>query len=179
MLLAARSRVTEVLYAQLTAPEPEPARRVHTLGGMTRDRGSETTETDGVGQDLAPLGQRFTALLIDWISCLVLGYTLSALTPLGDVTAHPVANNISIATLFILYRTIALGFGSQTLGMAVMRIACVSARHGDGLSLGSALIRSILESIVLPALTALADPYHRGLHDRASGSVMLKVMNRP
>ena len=142
---------------------------------MTRERGREATATGGGGQDLAPLAQRFAALVIDWIACLVLDYTLARLTPFGALTDDPVVDNLAVAGLFILYRTLSLGFGTQTLGMAIMRIACVSARHGGRIGLGRALARSALESIVLPALTALADPYNRGLHDRAGGAVMLKA----
>jgi hypothetical protein len=139
---------------------------------MTRERGSGATETDGTGQDLASLGQRFTALFIDWVACLVFTYVLNWM---DMISPDPVVQAVAPAAVFIVYRTLALTFGSQSLGMALMRIACVSADHGGRLGFGRALVRTVLLSLLLPALTALADPYHRGLHDRASGSVMLRA----
>ncbi|WP_199044492.1 RDD family protein [Glycomyces salinus] len=140
---------------------------------MTRERGGKATETDGPGHDLAPLAGRFTALFIDWVSCLLLFYLLSwtGLWPTPD----PFTSNLLIASLFIVYYTACLTFRDQSLGMAIMRIACVRADTGGRLGLWRALVRSVLLSLVLPALTALGNRYGLGLHDVAAGSVMLKA----
>jgi uncharacterized RDD family membrane protein YckC len=139
---------------------------------MTSERGANTPETTGSGQDLATLGARFVALFIDWIACTVLAIGLSWF---DLVTADPFGQALVRAVLFGAYCTAFLAFGTQTLGMWLMRIACVSADHGGRIGLWRSLVRAVLLSIVLPALTALAHPYHRGLHDLAAGSVVLKV----
>ena len=139
---------------------------------MTSDRGANTPETTGSGQDLATLSSRFVAVLIDWIACLVLQYLL-IWTGLG--TANLFGVNLLVSILFLLYYAVALSFGTQTLGMVAMRITCVSATTGGRLGPWRAIVRAVLLSLLLPALTALAHPYHRGLHDLAAGSVMLKA----
>lgn len=139
---------------------------------MTSERGANTPETTGSGRDLAALGSRFVALLIDWTACLVFAYLLEFATGFELVVAGA---NLVTSVLFAVYYTLALAAGSQTLGMALMRIACVSSDHGGRIGFVRALVRAVLLSLLLPALTALAHPYHRGLHDLAADSVMLKV----
>lgn len=139
---------------------------------MTSERGANTSETTGSGQDLAALGSRFVAVLIDWTACLVLAYLLEFTTGFELLVAGA---NLVTSVLFAVYYTLALAVGTQTLGMALMRIACVSSGHGGRIGFLRALVRAVLLSLLLPALTALAHPYHRGLHDLAAGSVMLKV----
>ncbi|SDD19917.1 RDD family protein [Glycomyces harbinensis] len=139
---------------------------------MTTERGAKTPETPGAGQDLAPLIGRFVAVLIDWIACLALAYLIGWATGLriefADVNQAP-------AGLFLLYYSFSLAVGTQTLGMTAMRITCVSATDGGRLVLWRSILRALLLSLVLPALTALFHPYHRGLHDLAADSVMLRV----
>ncbi|THV31207.1 RDD family protein [Glycomyces paridis] len=142
---------------------------------MTSERGANTPETPGSGQDLANLSGRFVALLIDWIACLVLSYGIAWTT---GATVEVAGVNQVPAGLFLLYYSIALATGTQTIGMYLMRIACVSAADGGRLVPWRSILRALLLSLVLPALTALAHPYHRGLHDLAAGSVMLKVPPR-
>jgi hypothetical protein len=142
---------------------------------MTSERGANAPESTGTGQDLAPLGARFVALLIDWIACLVLSYLIDWTT--GAVIEFAGVNQVP-AGLFLVYYAIALASGTQTLGMYFMRIACVSASDGGRLAPWRSILRAILLSLVLPALTAFGHRYHRGLHDLAADSVMLKVEPR-
>jgi uncharacterized RDD family membrane protein YckC len=142
---------------------------------MTSERGANTPETTGSGKDLATLGARFVALFIDWIACGVLAIALSWF---DLVTPDPFGQALVRALLFAAYCTALLAFGTQTLGMRIMRIACVSADHGGPIGPLRSLVRAILLSLALPALTAVAHPYRRGLHDLAAGSVMLKVPPR-
>lgn len=142
---------------------------------MTTESDGAAEGTDTGGQDLAGLGERVTALVIDWVSCLVLVYLLDWI---GTLPPGPDDVNIATPSLFIVYYTACMAFGSQSLGMAIMRIACVSATTGDRLGFWRALVRAVLLSLVLPALTAFGHPYHRGLHDLAAGSVMLKTTSR-
>lgn len=139
---------------------------------MTSERGANAPESTGAGQDLATLSGRFVAVLIDWIACLVLMTGLNFLELIGP---DPFLQAIVPGLLFAAYYTVALAVGTQSLGMALMRIACVSAAHGGRIGLVRALVRAVLLSLLLPAVTALAHPYHRGLHDLAAGSVMLKT----
>ncbi|MEU6249926.1 RDD family protein [Glycomyces sp. NPDC047010] len=139
---------------------------------MTSERGAKTPETTGSGQDLASISLRFLALVIDWVACLILPYLLQWA---GLLTPDPFAFNLVIAGLFAVYYTCCMAVGTQSLGMALMKIACVSASDGGRLGLLRALVRAVLLSLVIPALTAVFHPYNRGLHDLAAGSVVLKV----
>jgi uncharacterized RDD family membrane protein YckC len=130
------------------------------------------TARDGrPGTDLASLGERFAALVIDWVLCLVATYIAGWF----GFTVDPAGVNLLTALLFIAYYVAMLGLGTQTLGMRALRIACISADHGGPVGLGRAFVRALLLSLLVPALTALADPYKRGLHDHASGSVVVKT----
>jgi uncharacterized RDD family membrane protein YckC len=142
---------------------------------MTSERGAKPPETPGTGQDLAPLIARFVAVLIDWTVCLLLSYLLEWSAGLRVELAG--VNQVP-AGLFLLYYACALTVGTQSLGMALMRIACVSAGDGGPLPLWRSLLRALLLSLLIPALTAFFHPYHRGLHDLAAGSVMLRVPGR-
>jgi hypothetical protein len=143
---------------------------------MTSERGANTPESTESGQDLATLLGRFVAVFIDWAACSVFAI---ALNWFGLATGDPWGQAMLRAVLFAAYYTVALSIGTQTLGMWLLRIACVSSEHGGPIGFPRALVRALLLSLLLPALTALAHPYHRGLHDLAAGSVMLKVAPKP
>jgi uncharacterized RDD family membrane protein YckC len=143
---------------------------------MTSERGANTPESTESGQDLASLLGRFVAVFIDWFACSALAVVLNWL---GLATDDPWGQAVLRAAIFAAYYTVALSIGSQTLGMRIMRIACVSAEHGGSIGFPRALVRAVLLSLLLPALTALAHPYHRGLHDLAAGSVVLAVAPKP
>lgn len=140
---------------------------------MTSENDSAAAGTDSGGQDLAGLGERVTALFIDWVACLVFVYLLEWI---GTLPPGPDDVRIATPVLFIIYYTACMTVGSQSLGMAIMRIACVSAATGDRLGFWRALLRAVLLSLVLPALSAFGHRYYRGLHDLAAGSVMLKTI---
>jgi len=139
---------------------------------MTSERGAKTPETTGSGQELASISLRFLALVIDWVACLILSYLLQWAGVEPPVIAGA---DLLPSGLFLLYTAVALAAGTQTLGMALMHIACIDADTGDRLPLWRSILRAVLLSLVLPALTAIVHPYNRGLHDLAAGSVVLRV----
>jgi uncharacterized RDD family membrane protein YckC len=65
------------------------------------------------------------------------------------------------------------GFFSQTPGMRLLGISCV--RYGTGGSLGvpRAIVRAVLLQLIVPALILNAEG--RGWHDRAAGSITVRV----
>ena len=111
----------------------------------------------------APLARRFGALLIDWVSCLLI----------AGAFASPTEEPWLAPGLFVLVYGLFLGFFGQTLGMRLLRIRCVSMNTGDVLGVPRALLRAV---VMLPLVTALImDQNQRGLHDRAVGSVVQAV----
>lgn len=139
---------------------------------MTSERGAKTPETTGSGQDLATVSARFVALVIDWSATVLVAYLLAWA---NVFSADPFTFNLEIALLFALYYTVVFSVGAQSLGMLAMKIACVSARDGGRLGFLRALVRAVLLSLLVPALTVFFHPYSRGLHDLAAGSVVLKA----
>ncbi|THV39481.1 RDD family protein [Glycomyces buryatensis] len=139
---------------------------------MTSETGAAPSGTSPEGQDLASLSGRFVALVVDWVSCLVVTWILGWI---GIMTPDPFGINLFIYVLFIFYYTYCMTAGTQSLGMRLMRVACVSAATGGRLGVLRALVRVLLLTLVIPALTSYTDEYRRGLHDKAAGSVMLKV----
>ncbi|GAA2284678.1 hypothetical protein GCM10009853_044240 [Glycomyces scopariae] len=139
---------------------------------MTSERGARAPQSTGSGQDLASISARFVALVIDWVACLLLSYLIQWM---GVEPPRVAGADVLPSGLFLLYTAVALTAGTQTLGMAVMKIACVDSRTGGRLPLWRSILRALLLSLVVPALTAFFHPYNRGLHDLAAGSVVLKV----
>jgi len=130
---------------------------MHTTPGPA-DGGSEPAR--------AGLGRRFLALFADWILCLLIAGLF------GNQRTNPFGPPL----VLILEYTFFVGFFSQTPGMWLTRIRCVSVRPGrEGQPIGAprAALRGLLLALAIPAL--LMDENQRGLHDKAAGSRMVQV----
>jgi uncharacterized RDD family membrane protein YckC len=115
----------------------------------------------------ASLGRRLAALFVDWIGCLLIAGAV-----FGSSRTVPEGPPL----VLILEYTFFVGFFTQTPGMWLARIRCVSVRPGrEGRPLGAprAALRGLLLALAVPAL--LMDHDQRGLHDKAAGSQMLRV----
>ncbi|MEV8515533.1 RDD family protein [Dactylosporangium sp. NPDC051484] len=111
----------------------------------------------------ATLARRFGALLIDWISCLLI----------AGAFASPTDEPWLAPGVFVVVYGLFLGFFGQTVGMWLFRIRCVSITTGRPVGVPRALLRAV---IMLPLVTALIlDQKQRGLHDRAVGSIVQAV----
>lgn len=118
---------------------------------------------------LATFGQRFAALLVDWLLCLLLANGLIAINVLPDLE-YPIWPSV----ILMLYYAVFIGFFTQTVGMRLAKIHCVNAVEGSPLGLPRALLRGLLVTLVIPILTAFSDPHRRGLHDKLTGSAMIR-----
>lgn len=116
----------------------------------------------------ASYGKRFTALLIDWILCLLIGTALARFT--GIFAAGPERGLWPLVVLAVEYAVLIGPFG-QTVGMRLARIRCVSVADGSAIGIPRALLRGVLLCLFVPALIIGANG--RGLHDRAAGSIMV------
>jgi uncharacterized RDD family membrane protein YckC len=119
---------------------------------------------------VAPMGRRVLALLIDWVLCYLI---------VSAVTHHSVTKVTDSAYLATQYWTPVVFFleiwlltamsgftvGKRLLGIRVMRTS--GARPG----FGWAALRTVLLFLVVPPL--LSDRDLRGLHDRASDTVVV------
>ena len=105
------------------------------------------------------------ALLIDWLAA-----TGVSLLVFREVAYGSVESSFAVLALFaleviVLTWLIGGSFGQRLLGLAVVRM------DGSPLSLGRAVLRTLLLCLVIPAV--VVDSLGRGLHDRAVDSVVI------
>jgi uncharacterized RDD family membrane protein YckC len=114
---------------------------------------------------VAGFGRRLVALLIDWLAA-----TGVSLLVFREVAYGSVESSFAVLALFaleviVLTWLIGGSFGQRLLGLAVVRM------DGSPLSLGRAVLRTLLLCLVIPAV--VVDSLGRGLHDRAVDSVVI------
>lgn len=112
---------------------------------------------------IAGQGRRFGATFIDWMLA-----QLIALGLLPD--ANPGDRGVVTMAVFVvmnlaLVTTIGAGIGGRLFGLRVARL------DGANPNLLQVLLRTVLMAVVIPAL--IWDRDNRGLHDRASNSVVV------
>ncbi|HIV57889.1 MAG TPA: RDD family protein [Candidatus Stackebrandtia faecavium] len=145
---------------------------------MTAAKPQAPTDEDGaMVPELARYSQRFLALLADWILCMCIAGGLVRLGVLPELDFStpawvPVAGWPS--AIFVIEYTLFLGLFAQTPGMRLLKIYCVSAVEGNPIGIPRAFARGVLTALVLPILTAFSDPYRRGLHDKLTGSAVVR-----
>lgn len=149
------------------------------LSGGIGESGDETQDypgerlglpAEGPGS-IAPRGTRLLALLIDLISASLV---TSVFMPV-DLQAPDVMQRFNYVSLLVWFVITAVmialfGFtlGKMLLGLRVVRL--------DGKSMVGpvrAVPRTLLTALLLPA--ALADADSRGLHDKATGTVVVRT----
>jgi uncharacterized RDD family membrane protein YckC len=116
--------------------------------------------------DLAPLGRRLGALLMDWLLSVLLAW------PFVD----PRGSWIPVWILIGIY-AVGVGFFARTPGMVVTRLRCMSVVDGAPIGPLRALLRAVLLCLIIPPMIMDAD--RRGLHDRAAGSIVVLLPPRP
>ena len=114
--------------------------------------------------EVASFGRRLLALLIDWSAA-----TLVASFLVDSLTRNPWPQ----LAVFVLAHAFFVGLFGQTVGMAVVRIRCVSFADGGAVGLPRALLRAVLLALLIPAM--ISDGDGRGVHDRVAGSVMVQA----
>lgn len=110
------------------------------------------------------LARRFAALMVDWM--------LAALLSLGFF-ADPRVDPLPAMLIFIAAYAFFVGLFTQTPGMWVARLRCVSVADGRPIGIARATMRGMMRYLVLPVL--IMDSNRRGLHDRVVGSTILQI----
>jgi hypothetical protein len=109
----------------------------------------------------AGFGRRFAALVVDWLICLLVAGALTRHRAFDG--RHPVAAEWPLAILALEYVVLLTLVGS-TVGMRL---------DGRRLPLRWAAVRTLLLLLVIPAV--VYDRDQRGLHDRASDAVAVRI----
>lgn len=154
--------------------EPEPEAHVPSSGRV------------GLAPDVAGLGQRFLARLIDGLILIV--PNLLALVLMQD---HLVAGGLLALAIACAYEVPQLAARGATVGKRAMGIRVVTVREGANPTAAQAFVRVVVPELFIAtpsaALQALSapwtlavylavffDPWRRGLHDRFAGTRVVR-----
>jgi len=102
--------------------------------------------------------------MVDWILCLLIAALVGKL--MGSQPWQAPAVLVLEYALFI-------GLFAQTPGMRLLGLRCVSTADGGPIGVPRAFVRGVLLALLIPALVMNSD--QRGWHDRAAGSVVVKI----
>jgi uncharacterized RDD family membrane protein YckC len=109
--------------------------------------------------------RRLGALMIDWLIGVVI-----ALAVVGDknpASTQYLAVTVFAAQIYLLTALTGFTVGKRLLGLRVARL------DGQPVGLLRSLVRTVLFLLVVPPLVLDADL--RGLHDRAAGTIVIRV----
>ncbi|HEX5541182.1 MAG TPA: RDD family protein [Micromonospora sp.] len=110
------------------------------------------------------MARRFGALVIDWVLCLLI----------ANFFGDPVRDGWPPVLVLIIEYGLFIGLFTQTPGMRLTRLSCVSYADGGRIGVLRALLRGVLLCLVVPPL--LMDGQRRGLHDRLVGSMVVAAV---
>lgn len=117
--------------------------------------------------EVASLGRRVIALVVDWLASTGVALLLVGATGYTSDLTSLTTFTVFFIEVTLLTWLIRASFGQRLLGMRVVRI------DGGRLGLLRSLLRTLLICLVIPPL--VMDSQGRGLHDRAVGSVVIRV----
>ncbi|MEU8622154.1 RDD family protein [Streptomyces sp. NPDC048623] len=119
---------------------------------------------EGPGSIARP-GRRLGALAVDWALCSLIAYGL--ITHRYDQVNQNWAIVILLAMSVLTVGTVGFTPGKRLFGLRVVSV------HGGRLGFLRVVLRSVLVCLALPAL--IWDRDGRGLHDRFSGAVQVRI----
>ncbi|MFB7515924.1 RDD family protein [Streptomyces sp. NPDC056144] len=119
---------------------------------------------EGPGSIARP-GRRLGALAVDWALCLLIAYGL-----ITDSYTQA-TGNWALALLFVV-SVLTVGTVGSTPGKRLFGLGVVSV-NGGRLGILRVVLRSALVCLAIPAL--IWDRDGRGLHDRLSGAVQVRI----
>jgi len=114
---------------------------------------------------IAGWGRRIAGLVIDWMICAWVIVQLLLQT-------NPARSPWLVAGVFAAQYLLLVGFMGQTFGHRLAGIRVAAMDGGDPRWI-PVLARTVLLALALPAL--IFDRDHRGLHDRASNTMVVRM----
>ena len=129
-------------------------------GAYPGDRLGRPAEGPG---SVASFLRRAGGLFVDWVGCVLIAEGLLARVGRPDLMALVVLVVVNV----LLVGTIGTTVGHRVVGVRVETLA------GGPPGPVRALVRSLLLVLLVPPL--LSDADHRGLHDRAAGTIVVRT----
>jgi uncharacterized RDD family membrane protein YckC len=114
---------------------------------------------------IAGTGRRLGAIAIDWLLCYLIVYALIADRHVNQVSGW-------ITVLFFLVSVLTLGTVGATPGKKLLGLRVINL-NGERAGLGQVALRTFLLVLAVPAL--IWDRDGRGLHDKAVGTVEVRI----
>jgi uncharacterized RDD family membrane protein YckC len=126
---------------------------------------------DGPGS-VAPMGRRLVALIVDWVLCYLIAssivrHSVFTVTDAHYQDAQWLALLLFVAEVYLLTAVSGLTVGKRLLGLRAVRT------DGSRPGFKWAALRTLLLVVVIPA--CLSDRDLRGLHDRASDTIVVRL----
>ena len=118
-------------------------------------------------RSVAGFGRRLGALIIDWLIAVVIGSAFTGHRPLT-----PGSNTPWITVVFAAEYLVLVSLIGRTIGMRLFGVGII-ALDGRRLQAWSVIVRTALLLLVVPAV--IYDRDQRGLHDKAAGSVAVRL----
>ena len=145
--------------AQLTAPAPDANQATSAKTKTEAYPGQQFGLPERGPGSVASMPRRILALLIDWLLSMVIAYWLTK-------------SQFWTIAVFAVEVYILTALGGSTVGKRLVGIRTV--RIGGGpIGFGWALVRTAILLTVVPPL--LTDRDLRGLHDRASNTIVVRI----
>lgn len=126
-----------------------------------------SSSTDPAALEPAGLGRRLAALAVDWGASIAVSLLLFRDVSYGSLESTVATLGVFSVEVILLTWLMGASFGQRLLGLQVLRT------DGARLSLGRALLRTLLLILVIPAVVMNASG--QGLHDRAVGSIVVRA----
>lgn len=109
---------------------------------------------------IARVGRRIGALAIDWAAAVIISIAFFQYDSMATLLVFAVVQIVFIPT-------IGGSPGHRILGMRLVRL------DGAWVALWRPIVRTLLLVVVIPAV--IWDPDQRGMHDKAVGTVLIRV----
>jgi uncharacterized RDD family membrane protein YckC len=135
----------------LEGPAPEQA------AGYPGERLGRPEQGPG---SVARMGRRVAGIVVDWVLCLLVARWLFGDNPLAPLGVLAVEHLLLVGTL-------GTSIGHRLAGLRVETVT------GGWAGPARAAVRTLLLCLVVPA--AVWDADQRGLHDKAAGTVLVRV----
>jgi uncharacterized RDD family membrane protein YckC len=133
---------------------------------VARETAPDTVPASGPGS-VAGFGPRLLAFIVDGILADIIGLVVN-----GGYHANG-RQSLASYLAFLLIEIVFVAFAGQTPGMRIVGIGVARADNGGRPQLRWVLLRTLLLAAIVPAL--FTDRFGRAMHDRAAGTVMLRV----